>query len=195
MTVFKHIFCIVGQLEKAAEHYEAFYHLTAGRLWKDETGRTHNSLACENLWRIYTLLSEKMLENREWQQAIKTLIKALDMAREGRWKTTQSYFLFFNVLLIFLPMSKLNIVKCLSRWSFPSISETNLVNILTFCKTGLLVSHLWGLKEHIISLYLHALNVFIYLYICLEFIVYKTINCILINYIHYIHLIILFNKW
>ncbi|XP_077135407.1 tetratricopeptide repeat protein 29 isoform X1 [Ranitomeya variabilis] len=72
-----------GQLEKAAEHYEAFYHLTVGRIWKDETGRTHNSRACENLWRIYTLLSEKMLENKEWQQAIKTLIKALAMAREG----------------------------------------------------------------------------------------------------------------
>lgn len=103
VTVFKHIFYIVGQLEKAAEHYEAFYHLTAGQLWKDETGRTHNSLACENLWRIYTLLSDKMLENREWQQAIKTLIKALDMAREGRWKITPSYFLFFYVLLIFCP--------------------------------------------------------------------------------------------
>ncbi|KAM3937733.1 tetratricopeptide repeat protein 29 [Leptodactylus fuscus] len=75
-----------GQLEKAAEHYEAFYHLTVGRIWKDETGRTHNSLACENLWRIYTLLSDKMLENKEWQQAIKTLIKALDMAREGHDK-------------------------------------------------------------------------------------------------------------
>ncbi|XP_075705806.1 tetratricopeptide repeat protein 29 isoform X1 [Rhinoderma darwinii] len=72
-----------GQLEKAAEHYEAFYHLTVGRIWKDKTGRTHNSLACENLWRIYTLLSDKMLESKEWEQAIKTLIKALDMAREG----------------------------------------------------------------------------------------------------------------
>ncbi|XP_063776658.1 tetratricopeptide repeat protein 29 isoform X2 [Pseudophryne corroboree] len=72
-----------GQLEKAAEHYEAFYHLTVGRIWKDETGHTHNSLACENLWRIYTLLSDRMLENKEWQQAIKTLIKALDMARKG----------------------------------------------------------------------------------------------------------------
>ncbi|KAM9330456.1 tetratricopeptide repeat protein 29 [Gastrophryne carolinensis] len=75
-----------GQLEKAAEHYEAFYHLTVGRIWKDETGRSHNSLACDNLWRIYTLLSDKMLQNREWQQAIKTLIKALDMAREGHDK-------------------------------------------------------------------------------------------------------------
>ncbi|KAM4807697.1 tetratricopeptide repeat protein 29 [Rhinophrynus dorsalis] len=72
-----------GQLEKAAEHYEAFYHLTVGRIWKDETGRSHNSLACENLWRIYTLLSDKMLENKDCQQAIKTLIKAFDMAREG----------------------------------------------------------------------------------------------------------------
>ncbi|KAE8630224.1 hypothetical protein XENTR_v10000739 [Xenopus tropicalis] len=72
-----------GQLEKAAEHYEAFYHLTVGRIWKDETGRSHNSLACENLWRIYTLQSDKMLANKECQQAIKTLIKAFDMAREG----------------------------------------------------------------------------------------------------------------
>ncbi|KAM8939467.1 tetratricopeptide repeat protein 29 [Pelodytes ibericus] len=72
-----------GQLEEAVEHYEAFYHLTVGRTWKDETGRTHNSVACENLWRIYTLLSEKMLKNKECQQAIKTLIKALEMAREG----------------------------------------------------------------------------------------------------------------
>ncbi|XP_053559692.1 tetratricopeptide repeat protein 29 [Bombina bombina] len=75
-----------GQLEKASEHYEAFYHLTVGRVWKDETGRTHNSLACENLWRIYTLLSDKMLQNKEYQQAIKTLIKAFDMAKEGNDK-------------------------------------------------------------------------------------------------------------
>ncbi|XP_075055127.1 tetratricopeptide repeat protein 29 isoform X2 [Mixophyes fleayi] len=78
-----------GQLEKAAEHYEAFHHLTVGRLWKDEAGRTHNSLACENLWRIYTLLSDKMLENKEWHEAIKTLIKALNMAREGHDKNLE----------------------------------------------------------------------------------------------------------
>ncbi|KAM4706608.1 tetratricopeptide repeat protein 29 [Discoglossus pictus] len=78
-----------GQLEKAAEHYEAFYHLTVGRVWKDETGRTHNSLACENLWRIYTLLSDKMLQNKEYQLAIKTLIKAFDMAKDGGDKTLQ----------------------------------------------------------------------------------------------------------
>ncbi|KAG8453942.1 hypothetical protein GDO86_000532, partial [Hymenochirus boettgeri] len=72
-----------SQLEKAAEHYEAFYHLTVDQLWKDETGRTHNSLACENLWRIYTLLSDKMLANKDYQQAIKTLIKAFEKAREG----------------------------------------------------------------------------------------------------------------
>ncbi|XP_053316707.1 tetratricopeptide repeat protein 29 [Spea bombifrons] len=71
------------ELEKAAEHYEAFYHLTVGRIWKDETGRTHYSLACENLWRIYTLLSERMLDNKEYQLAIETLRKALQMAREG----------------------------------------------------------------------------------------------------------------
>ncbi|XP_060102656.1 tetratricopeptide repeat protein 29 isoform X2 [Heteronotia binoei] len=72
-----------GQFLKAAEHYEAFYHLTVGRIWKDETGRTLNTLACEHLWRIYTLLAEKMLQNKEHQQAIKTLIKAFEMAKEA----------------------------------------------------------------------------------------------------------------
>ncbi|XP_078533787.1 tetratricopeptide repeat protein 29 isoform X2 [Lissotriton helveticus] len=72
-----------GQLEEAAEHYEAFYRLTLGRKWTDETGRTQNSLACEHLWRIYTLLADKMLENKEHQQAIKSLIKAFQMAKEG----------------------------------------------------------------------------------------------------------------
>ncbi|XP_010289924.1 PREDICTED: tetratricopeptide repeat protein 29 [Phaethon lepturus] len=72
-----------GHVMKAAEHYEAFYHLTEGSTWKDETGHTYNSLACENLWRIYTLLADKMLENKEHQQAIKTLIKASKMAKEG----------------------------------------------------------------------------------------------------------------
>ncbi|XP_010142285.1 PREDICTED: tetratricopeptide repeat protein 29, partial [Buceros rhinoceros silvestris] len=72
-----------GHIMKAAEHYEAFYELTEGLTWKDETGRTYNSLACEHLWRIYTLLADKMLENKEHQQAIKTLIKALKMAKEG----------------------------------------------------------------------------------------------------------------
>uniref|UniRef100_A0A8C0F7G5 Tetratricopeptide repeat protein 29 n=1 Tax=Bubo bubo TaxID=30461 RepID=A0A8C0F7G5_BUBBB len=72
-----------GHVMKAAEHYEVFYQLTEGSTWKDETGHTYNSLACEHLWRIYTLLADKMLENKEHQQAIKTLIKALKMAKEG----------------------------------------------------------------------------------------------------------------
>ncbi|XP_019377713.1 PREDICTED: tetratricopeptide repeat protein 29 isoform X2 [Gavialis gangeticus] len=72
-----------GQFMKAAKHYEAFYQLTVGRIWKDETSHTYNSLACEHLWRIYTLLADKMLENKEHQQAIKTLIKAFEMAKEG----------------------------------------------------------------------------------------------------------------
>lgn len=71
---------------KAAEHFEAFYQLTEGTPWKDETGRTYTSLACQHLWRIYTLLADKMLENKEHQEAIKTLMKALKMAKEGRWK-------------------------------------------------------------------------------------------------------------
>uniref|UniRef100_A0A8C5LV45 Tetratricopeptide repeat protein 29 n=1 Tax=Leptobrachium leishanense TaxID=445787 RepID=A0A8C5LV45_9ANUR len=72
-----------GLLEKAAKHYEAFYHLTADQTWRDETGRTHKSVACENLWRIYTLQSEKMLHEKECQKAIENLMKALDMARGG----------------------------------------------------------------------------------------------------------------
>ncbi|XP_029459092.1 tetratricopeptide repeat protein 29 isoform X2 [Rhinatrema bivittatum] len=72
-----------GQLEKAAEHYETFHHLTVGRIWKDETGRTQHTVACENLWRIYTLLADKMLENKEHKQAIRSLIKAFEMAKEG----------------------------------------------------------------------------------------------------------------
>ncbi|XP_072191828.1 tetratricopeptide repeat protein 29 isoform X3 [Excalfactoria chinensis] len=72
-----------GQVMKAAEHYEAFYQLTEGSTWKNETGHTYNSLACEHLWRIYILLADKMLENKEQEQAIKTLIKAIRMAKTG----------------------------------------------------------------------------------------------------------------
>ncbi|XP_064420532.1 tetratricopeptide repeat protein 29 [Latimeria chalumnae] len=72
-----------GQLKKATEHYEAFHHLTVGHIWEDKTGRTHHSLACENLWRIYTLLADKMLENKEHHRAIKSLIKAFEIAKEG----------------------------------------------------------------------------------------------------------------
>ncbi|XP_023561484.1 tetratricopeptide repeat protein 29 [Octodon degus] len=72
-----------GQLLEAAEHYEAFHQLTQGRIWKDETGRVLNLLACESLLRTYRLLSDKMLENKEYKQAIKILIKASEIAKEG----------------------------------------------------------------------------------------------------------------
>ncbi|XP_035179778.1 tetratricopeptide repeat protein 29 isoform X4 [Oxyura jamaicensis] len=72
-----------GHVMKAAEHYEEFYQLTEGSTWKDETGRTYYSLACEHLWRIYTIIADKMLENKEQEQAIKTLRKAFRMAKEG----------------------------------------------------------------------------------------------------------------
>ncbi|NWR87346.1 TTC29 protein, partial [Furnarius figulus] len=78
-----------GHVMKAAEHYEAFYQLTEGSSWMDETGHTYNSLACEHLWRIYTLLADKMLENKEYQEAINTLIKALKMAKGGGNMKTQ----------------------------------------------------------------------------------------------------------
>ncbi|NXK66652.1 TTC29 protein, partial [Sylvietta virens] len=72
-----------GHISKAAEYFEAFYQLTEGSTWKDETGCTYTSLACQHLWRIYTLLADKLLENKEHQEAIRTLIKALKMAKEG----------------------------------------------------------------------------------------------------------------
>ncbi|KAJ7326906.1 hypothetical protein JRQ81_016665 [Phrynocephalus forsythii] len=75
-----------GQFLKAVEHYEAFHQLTVGRIWKDDTGRTYNTVACEHLWRIYTLLADKMLGNKEHQQAIRTLIKAFEMAKEAENK-------------------------------------------------------------------------------------------------------------
>ncbi|NWQ76370.1 TTC29 protein, partial [Columbina picui] len=72
-----------GHIMKAAEHYEAFYELTKDNPWKDETGHTYHSLACKHLWRIYTLLADKMLENKEHQQAIDMLKKALNIAKQG----------------------------------------------------------------------------------------------------------------
>lgn len=80
-----------GQLLEAAEHYEAFHQLTQGRIWKDEAGRFLNLLACESLLRTYRLLSDKMLENKEYKQAIRILIKASEIAKEGGWKRTLSH--------------------------------------------------------------------------------------------------------
>jgi tetratricopeptide (TPR) repeat protein len=84
-------FFSAGQLAEAAEHYEAFHQLTQGRIWKDETGRSLNLLACESLLRTYRLLSDKMLENKEYKQAIKILIKASEIAKEGEWKNMLSH--------------------------------------------------------------------------------------------------------
>ncbi|XP_055975007.1 tetratricopeptide repeat protein 29 [Sorex fumeus] len=83
-----------GQLHEATEHYEAFHQLTQGRMWKDETGRSLNLLACESLLRTLRLLADKMLENKEYKQAIKILIKASEIAKEGNDKTMegQAYY-------------------------------------------------------------------------------------------------------
>ncbi|KAJ8383185.1 hypothetical protein SKAU_G00039630 [Synaphobranchus kaupii] len=78
-----------GQLETAREHYEAFHHLTEGQAWKDEAGRTLHSQACQCLWGIYTLLADKMLENKEYGPAIETLTKAFQMAKEGGDKAVE----------------------------------------------------------------------------------------------------------
>lgn len=79
----------------------------------DETGHTYTSLACQHLWRIYTLLADKMLENKQHQEAIKMLIKALKMAKEGRWKTMLSYS-FIQYAGHNFPKSKVEIVKGLN---------------------------------------------------------------------------------
>ncbi|EPQ06881.1 Tetratricopeptide repeat protein 29 [Myotis brandtii] len=71
-----------GKLLEAAEHYEAFHQLTQGRKWRDETGRFLNLLACGSLLRTYRLLSDKMLENKDYTQAIRILIKASEIAKE-----------------------------------------------------------------------------------------------------------------
>lgn len=80
-----------GRLLEAAEHYEAFHQLTQGRIWKDEAGRFLNLLACESLLRTYRLLSDKMLENKDYTQAIRILIKASEIAKEGKWERTLSH--------------------------------------------------------------------------------------------------------
>ncbi|XP_069903568.1 tetratricopeptide repeat protein 29 isoform X2 [Oryctolagus cuniculus] len=85
-----------GQLLEAAGYYETFHQLTQGRLWKDETGHILNLLACESLLRTYRLLSDKMLENKEYKQAIKILIKATEIAKEANDKKMEgeaSYYL------------------------------------------------------------------------------------------------------
>nr|KAF6482545.1 tetratricopeptide repeat domain 29 [Molossus molossus] len=85
-----------GQLLEAAEYYEAFHQLTQGRIWKDETGRFLNLLACESLLRTYRLLADQMLENKDYKQAIKILIKASEIAKEANDKKMEgeaSYYL------------------------------------------------------------------------------------------------------
>ncbi|XP_061109168.1 tetratricopeptide repeat protein 29 [Conger conger] len=78
-----------GQLETARAHYEAFHHLTEGQAWRDEAGQALHSQACECLWRIHTLLADRMLENKDYRPAIETLTKAFQMAREGGDKAVE----------------------------------------------------------------------------------------------------------
>lgn len=107
-----------GNFLKAVEHYEAFYNLTVGRTWKDDGGRNLNSLSCEHLWRIYTLLADKMLANNEHQEAIRTLTKALKMAEEGEKEITFLHCLSLICKTGFSPKNKeknrrKKITKCL----------------------------------------------------------------------------------
>ncbi|XP_038647879.1 tetratricopeptide repeat protein 29 isoform X1 [Scyliorhinus canicula] len=72
-----------GHLDKAAEHYEIFHQLAVGTTWQDENGCCHFAQACANLWRIYTSLADKYLENEQYKEANKSLKKAFDIAKEG----------------------------------------------------------------------------------------------------------------
>ncbi|KAJ8403610.1 hypothetical protein AAFF_G00349360 [Aldrovandia affinis] len=72
-----------GQLETAREHYEVFHHLTEGQAWKDEDGQPLHARACQCLWRIYTLLADKIPEDKEHGPAIEILTKAYQMSKEG----------------------------------------------------------------------------------------------------------------
>uniref|UniRef100_F6WNZ4 Tetratricopeptide repeat protein 29 n=1 Tax=Monodelphis domestica TaxID=13616 RepID=F6WNZ4_MONDO len=72
-----------GQLEAAVENYETFHEMTEGRMWTNADGQTFNFLACENLRRIYALLAEKMLSNKNYKKAIRILLKARERAKEG----------------------------------------------------------------------------------------------------------------
>ncbi|XP_051574013.1 tetratricopeptide repeat protein 29 [Myxocyprinus asiaticus] len=72
-----------GQLKQAHKHCEVFYHMTMGHAWQDTSGRTHHSRSCEELWRVYTLLADRLLQDQDYTQAIKMLTKAYEMAKES----------------------------------------------------------------------------------------------------------------
>ncbi|XP_074087676.1 tetratricopeptide repeat protein 29 [Macrotis lagotis] len=72
-----------GQLAEAAEHYENFYEMTVGRQWQDQNGNLLNNIACKNLQRIHTSRAENMLNDKQHKQAIRTLLKAREKAKEG----------------------------------------------------------------------------------------------------------------
>ncbi|XP_052353984.1 tetratricopeptide repeat protein 29 isoform X1 [Oncorhynchus keta] len=72
-----------GQLDSAREQYECFYHLTAGRAWRSEGGRSLHCQACEGLWRVYTQLADRPLQANDYRAAIDTLSKAFQMAKEA----------------------------------------------------------------------------------------------------------------
>ncbi|XP_072553173.1 tetratricopeptide repeat protein 29 isoform X2 [Salminus brasiliensis] len=72
-----------GDLELAREHYEAYHHLVVGQSWQNERGHTHQSCACEGLYRVYIRLAEKQLQNKEYRQAVDIFTNAYSMAKEG----------------------------------------------------------------------------------------------------------------
>ncbi|XP_042596342.1 tetratricopeptide repeat protein 29 isoform X1 [Cyprinus carpio] len=72
-----------GQLERAQEHYEVFYHLTMGRTWQDPSGRMHHSRSCEELQKVLTLLGQRLLQEQDYTHAIKMFNEAYQMAKES----------------------------------------------------------------------------------------------------------------
>lgn len=82
--------CVAGQLERAREHYEVFYHLTLGRTWQDPSGRMQHSRSCEELQKVFTLLGQRLLQEQDHAYAIKMFTKAYEMAKECMYATPLS---------------------------------------------------------------------------------------------------------
>lgn len=59
------LFCIIGDLIKAAEYLESFYNLTKGRLWQTDNGENLHSLSCSHLRRVYTTMADEVNSNSQ----------------------------------------------------------------------------------------------------------------------------------
>lgn len=70
----------------AAAHFEDFYALTSSKDWLTKDSIALHSQACEHLRRLYTSMAETYQSefNTDFQEAIKFLLKAFEMAKESK---------------------------------------------------------------------------------------------------------------